>query len=342
VEVHFAMFAKQASKEERMSLISRRGWIGLAAALCLAPALGWADTYPSRPIRLVVPYAPGGATDVVARLFSQRLGEALKQPVVVENRPGANGIIGTDQVARAAPDGYTLLLNTAGAQTLSPVLYKAGYDPVKSFAPISLISSIGFVMVVHPSVPAKTVQEFVALARSGSRPLSLSAGSSMIELIGETFKSTIGAPAIVSAPYKGTGPQLQAVVAGEVDMTIDPFNGMQMIRAGKLRPLAVLASKRSPALPDVPTMQEAGIPGMNFNSWAGLLAPAGTPKEIIARLNHEVSRIVASPDIKERLAAIDYEAVGSTPEQFAAILAEDSARWAKLVKDTHYKDKMAQ
>jgi len=336
------MFAKQASKEERMSLISRRRWIGMAAALSLTPVLGWADTYPSRPIRLVVPYAPGGATDVVARLFSQKLGEALKQPVVVENRPGANGIIGTDQVARAAPDGYTLLLNTAGAQTLSPVLYKAGYDPVKSFAPISLISSIGFVMVVHPSVPAKTVQEFVALARSGSRPLSLSAGSSMIELIGETFKSTIGAPAIVSAPYKGTGPQLQAVVAGEVDMTIDPFVGMQMIRAGKLRPLAVLASKRSPALPDVPTMQEAGIPGMSFNSWAGLLAPAGTPKEIVTRLNQEVSRIVASPDIKERLAAIDYEAVGSTPEQFAAILAEDNARWAKLVKDTHYKDKMAQ
>jgi len=308
-----------------------------AAVLGAMPALAWSETYPSKPIRMVVPFAPGGATDVVARLLSQKLGEALKQPVVVENRPGANGIIGADMVARAAPDGYTLLLNTAGAQTLSPVLYKAGYEPLKSFAPISLISNIGFVMVVHPSVPAKTVQEFIALARTRQRPLSLSAGSSMIELIGARFKSAAGTPDIVSVSYRGTGPQMQAVVSGEVDMTIDPFNSMAMIKAGKLRPLAVLSSKRSPALPDVPTMQEAGIPGMAFNSWAGLLAPAGTPKEIVTRLNQEVVRIVAQPDIRERLAAIDYEAVGSTPEQFAGIIAEDAARWAKLVKDTQYK-----
>ncbi|MGO4326633.1 tripartite tricarboxylate transporter substrate binding protein [Cupriavidus sp. 2TAF22] len=324
-----------------MTLSSRRRWLLCAALLTCLPGAAWSDGYPSRPIRMVVPYAPGGATDVVARLVSQKLAEALKQPVVVENRPGANGIIGTDAVARAAPDGYTILLNTAGAQTLSPVLYKAGYEPLKSFAPISLISSIGFVMVVHPSVPAKTVQEFVALARAKSRPLSLSAGSSMIELIGETFKATAGTPDVVSVSYRGTGPQMQAVVAGEVDMTIDPFNAMAMIRAGKLRPLAVLSPRRSPALPDVPTMQEAGIQGLNFNSWAGLLAPAGTPREIVARLNQEIVRIVAQPDIKARLAAIDYEAVGSTPEQFATIIADDAARWARLVKDTNYKDKTA-
>ncbi|MCP3020840.1 Bug family tripartite tricarboxylate transporter substrate binding protein [Cupriavidus basilensis] len=324
-----------------MTLCSRRRLLVCAAILSAMPALAWSSTYPAKPIRMVVPFAPGGASDVVARLVSQRLAEALKQPVVVENRPGANGIIGTDMVARAAPDGYTLLLNTAGAQTLSPVLYKAGYEPLKSFAPISLISSIGFVMVVHPSVPAKTVQEFVTLARAKSRPLSLSAGSSMIELIGETFKSTAGTPDVVSVSYRGTGPQMQAVVAGEVDMTIDPFNSMAMIRAGRLRPLAVLSPKRSPALPDVPTMQEAGIQGMNFNSWAGLLAPAGTPKEIVTRLNQEIVRIVAMPDIRERLAAIDYEAVGSTPEQFATIIADDAARWAKLVKDTNYKEKTA-
>jgi len=324
-----------------MILCSRRRWLLCAALSAGLPVTAWSDAYPSKPIRMVVPYAPGGATDVVARLVSQKLSEALKQPVVVENRPGANGIIGTDAVARAAPDGYTILLNTAGAQTLSPVLYKAGYDPLKSFAPVSLISSIGFVMVVHPSVPAKTVQEFVALARSKSRPLSLSAGSSMIELIGETFKATAGTPDMVSVSYRGTGPQMQAVVAGEVDMTIDPFNGMAMIRAGRLRPLAVLSPKRSPALPEVPTMQEAGIQGLNFNSWAGLLAPAGTPKEIVERLNQEIVRIVAEPEIKARLAAIDYEAVGSTPEQFAAVIADDAARWARLVKDTNYKDKTA-
>lgn len=320
-----------------MKQFSRRRLVLSAAALSCAPGLAWSDSYPNRPIRIVVPFAPGGASDVVARMMSQKLSEALKQAVVVENRPGANGLIGTDLVARAAPDGYTLLLNTAGAQTLSPVLYKATYDPLKSFAPISLISSIGFVMVVHPSVPAKTVQEFVALARSGTRPMSLSVGSSMIELIGETFKSTTKTPEIVSVSYKGTGPQMAAVVAGEVDMTIDPFNSMQMIKAGKLRPLAVLSPKRSPALPDVPTMQEAGIPGMTFNSWAGLLAPAGTPGEIVSRLNEEIVRIVTLPEIKARLAAVDYEAVGSTPEQFAATIAEDTARWAKLVKETNFK-----
>ncbi|MCY1507294.1 hypothetical protein D9M68_415670 [compost metagenome] len=192
-------------------------------------------------------------------------------------------------------------------------------------------------MVVHPSVPAKTVQEFVALAKSKTRPLSLSAGSSMIELIGASFKATAGIPDVVSASYKGTGPQMQAVVSGEVDMTIDPFNSMAMIKAGKLRPLAVFSSKRSPALPQVPTMQEAGFDGMVFNSWAGLLAPAGTPKEIVNRLNQEVTRIVALPEMKEKLAAIDYEAVGSTPEQFATTIAEDTARWARIVKETNYK-----
>ncbi|QEZ43198.1 Bug family tripartite tricarboxylate transporter substrate binding protein [Cupriavidus oxalaticus] len=320
-----------------MTINLRRRALLCAAVLGTLPTLAWSDTYPSKPIRMVVPFSPGGATDVVARLISQKLGEALKQSVVVENRPGANGIIGTDIVARAAPDGYTLLLNTAGAQTLSPLLYKAGYEPLKSFAPISLISNIGFVMVVHPSVPAKTVQEFVALAKSKTRPLSLSAGSSMIELIGASFKATAGIPDVVSASYKGTGPQMQAVVSGEVDMTIDPFNSMAMIKAGKLRPLAVFSSKRSPALPQVPTMQEAGFDGMVFNSWAGLLAPAGTPKEIVNRLNQEVTRIVALPEIKEKLAAIDYEAVGSTPEQFATTIAEDTARWARIVKETNYK-----
>ncbi|CAG9167294.1 hypothetical protein LMG23992_00773 [Cupriavidus laharis] len=320
-----------------MKLNFRRRLMLCAAVLGVMPALAWSDTYPSKPIRMVVPFAPGGATDVVARLISQKLGEALKQSVVVENRPGANGIIGTDVVARAAPDGYTLLLNTAGAQTLSPLIYKASYDPLKSFEPISLISNIGFVMVVHPSVPAKTVQEFVALAKSKTKPLSLSAGSSMIELIGASFKATAGTPDIVSVSYRGTGPQMQAVVAGEVDMTIDPFNSMAMIKAGKLRPLAVLSDKRSPALPDVPTMQEAGYSGLEFGSWAGLLAPAGTPKEIITRLSKEVTRIVALPEIREKLTAIDYEAVGSTPEQFAKTIADDTARWKRIVKETNYK-----
>lgn len=309
----------------------------LAALLLGAPALSWSQAYPAKPIRLIVPFSPGGATDVVARLVSQKLSDALKQPIVVDNRPGANGIIGTEMVARAAPDGYTLLLNSAGAQTLSPIIYKASYDSLKSFEPISLIANISFVMVVHPAVPAKTVQEFVALARSKSRQLNMSAGSSIIELIGEQFKAATGTSNIVSVPYKGTGPQLSAVVAGEVDMTIDPFNSLQMIKAGKLRPLAVLSPKRSPALPDVPTMQEAGLSGMTFNSWAGLLAPAGTPKEIVARLHKEITQVLSTPEVREQLARIDYEVVASTPEQFAATISEDTARWARIVKTSGYR-----
>ncbi|MDR2991718.1 MAG: tripartite tricarboxylate transporter substrate binding protein [Burkholderiaceae bacterium] len=318
----------------------RRRALLLGLAACAAGSVltaQAADQYPSRPIRMIVPFAPGGATDVVARLVSQKLGQALKQPVVVENHPGANGIIGTDFVARAVPDGYTLLLNSAGAQTLSPVLYKeAKYDPLKSFVPISLISNIGFVMVVNPNVPAKTLKEFVELAHSGKRPMSFSAGSSMISLIGEQFKAIIGAPGMANIQYKGTGPQLQAVVGGEVDMTIDPFNSLQMIRAGKLRPLAVFSPKRSPSLPDVPTMKEQGL-DMVFNSWAGLLAPAGTPPAIVKRLEAEIAKIVALPDVREQFKRIDYEPVGGTSEQFAATITEDVARWRKTVKDTHFK-----
>ncbi len=313
----------------------RRRFIAAASACALAPwtqAQGQtASPYPNRAIRLIVPFAPGGATDTVARLLSQKLSEALQQTVVVDNRPGAGGLIGTDAVARAAPDGYTLLLNTAGAQTLSPLLYKANYDPLKSFEPISLLANLGFVMVVHPSLPVQNVQELVALARSGKQPLSLSAGSSMIELIGAHFKLRTGTPDIVSASYKGTGPQMAAVVSGEVQMTIDPFNSLPMIKAGRLRPLAVLSPTRSPALPDVPTMQEAGFAEMEFQSWAGLLAPAGTPRAIVERLHQEVSRILTQADVLQRLASIDYAVVGSSPEQFAQTIRQDSARWAKLV-----------
>ena len=319
-------------------LPSRRQWLGnAAAASALAAWPAWADDYPSRPLKLVVPFAPGGATDVVARIVSQKLAEALKQPVVVENRPGANGAIGTEAVARAAPDGYTLLLNTAGAQTLTPFLQKTGYEPLASFTPISLISTVGLVLVVNPAVPANTLQELVELIKSKKRPMSYSAGSSIIALIGEQFKATLGASDLLIASYKGTGPQLQAVVSGEVDMTVDPFNGLQLIRSGKIRPLAMCGPKRSPSLPQVPTMQELGLPDMTFASWAGLLAPAGTGAAIVRRLHAEVTRIVALPEVRDALLKVDYEPVAGTPEQFAATISEDAARWARLVKASNFK-----
>lgn len=310
----------------------------LATLAAFASGAAWAaDTYPDRAIRLVVPYAPGGATDTVARLLSQKLSEALGQSVVVENKPGANGLIGTEAAARAEPDGYTLLLNTAGAQTLTPVLYKTNYEPLASFEPITLIASIDFVAVVHPSVPANTMGELVNLAKTRPNSISMSVGSSMITLIGERFKSTIGAPNMISAAYKGTGPQLTAVLAHEVDMTFDPFNSMEMIKAGKLRPLAVLSPRRSPTLPDVPTMEEAGIPNMNFGSWAALLAPAGTPQPIVERLHKETVKILQQPDVQQQLANIDYGIIGSTPAELGETIRQDVERWKAIVKESGYK-----
>ena len=306
----------------------------LAGAVTALPVL--ADTWPSKPIRLVVPFAPGGATDVVARIISQKLVDGLGQPVVIDNKAGANGIVGTDVVAKAAPDGYTLLLTVASAQTLTPALYKLPFDPLKDLAPISIVANLGGVMVVHPSVPAKTMQEFIALVRSKPGKYDFAAGTSLIQLIGENFKKATGAY-IVPIPYKGTGPQLAAVLAGEVAMTIDPFTAVSHIKAGRLRALAVLLPKRSPLLPDVPTMIEVGVQGVELNSWAGLLAPTGTPKPVIARLHEEIRKIVAMPDVKERLASLNYEPVGNTPEQFAALMVTETAQWAKVVKETNFK-----
>lgn len=306
----------------------------LAGAVTALPVL--ADTWPSKPIRLVVPFAPGGATDVVARIISQKLADGLGQPVVIDNKAGANGIVGTDVVAKAAPDGYTLLLTVASAQTLTPALYKLPFDPLKDLAPISIVANLGGVMVVHPSVPAKTMQEFIALVRSRPGKYDFAAGTSLIQLIGENFKKATGAY-IVPIPYKGTGPQLAAVLAGEVAMTIDPFTAVSHIKAGRLRALAVLLPKRSPLLPDVPTMIEVGVQGVELNSWAGLLAPTGTPKPVIARLHEEIRKIVAMPDVKERLASLNYEPVGNTPEQFAALMVTETAQWAKVVKETNFK-----
>ena len=318
--------------------IPRRSIVLAAAAASLSPrAFAQAAEWPTRTIRMVVPFAPGGATDVVARLFAQRLADALKQPVVVDNKAGANGIIGTTEVARAAPDGYTLLMNTAGAQVLSPALYKAGYEPLASFAPVCLLANIGLVLVVNPSLGVSNLQDFIALARKPGKALNFAGGSSMISLIGEQLKATIGAGDMVVAAYKGTGPQLQAVVGGEADVSVDPFVGLQLIRSGKIKPLVVLSKKRTPALPDVPTAEEAGLQGMSFGSWAGLLAPAGTPPPIVKRLNAELLQILALPDVREQLAKIDYEPVGSSPEQFAKQIADEAERWARLVKERNFK-----
>ena len=328
----------------------RREWIRSMAAITAGLTLAFApqaeaatttatttETWPNRPVRMVVPFAVGGATDVVARLVAEKLSTALGQPVVVDNRGGANGVIGTELAARATPDGYTLLLNTAGAQTLSPYIQTAHYHPLDSFEPISLIARIGLVLIAHPSLPVQSVQDLQALLKKpDAKPLSMSSGSSMIGLISDQLIQVLGAD-IVNAQYKGTGPQLQALVAGEVDLTIDPFVGMAMITAGRARPLAVFSDQRSPALPDVPTMKEAGIDGMSFGSWAGLLAPKGTSAPIITRLNRELQQIIERPDVREAFRRIDYEPVGGTPEAFATVIRDDARRWERIAKTSKYK-----
>lgn len=316
-------------------MLKRRAAL-LAGASLLGGAPAWADTWPSKPIRLVIPFAPAGPADVLARVVAQKLGPSLGQTVLPDNRAGANGIVSTDVVAKAAPDGYTLLMTVGSAQTRAPNLYKLPYDAQKDLVAISNFATLKTMIVVHPSVPAKTLQEFIALAKANPGKYDYAAGTSLVQLVGESFKRATGTH-IVAIPYKGTGPQLAAVLAGEVAMTIDPFTAVQHVKAGRLRALAMLSDKRSPVLPEVPTLRESGVHGVELSSWIGLMAPAGTPRPIIDRLHAEMVKIVAMPDVKERLARLNYEPVGDTPEQFAAAIAAETARWAKIVKETGFK-----
>ena len=309
--------------------------LGALAATCALPARA-ADEYPTRAIRIVVPYAPGGSTDVVARLLAEKLGHALKQPVVVENKPGANGIIGAEMVARAAPDGYTLLFPAGSVLALSPLLYKTSFDPVKSFAPISMLASWSLLLVANPNVPATTVKELVELARSGKRSTSFAAGTSGYSLMCEQLKLLVGAPDMINVPYNGSGPQAQAVIGGQADLMIDTFNSLQMIRAGKLRALGLFSDQRSPTLPDVPTMKEQGI-DMSTKGYAALLAPAGTPPAVVQRLQAEVAKVAAMPDVRQKFASLDYDAVGGTSDELAAAIKEDIERYRKMAKDTNFK-----
>ena len=315
---------------------SRRRFLATSAA-CAATALPWhaaaAPGYPDKPVRVIVPFPAGGTTDVVARLTMQKLGELAGQSFVVDNKSGANGVIGSELAARAAPDGYTLLMNTAGAQTLSPVLYKTGYEALASFEPISHLCDVGFVVIARKDLPVNSMQELTAMAKQG-KPLSASSGSSMISLITEQFKKVIEAPGIVNAQYKGTGPQMQAVVAGEVDFSFDSFTSVEMIRAGKVKALAVLLPQRVPAFAQLPTLRELGIAGMDFNSWSGLLAPKGTPLDIVGYLAQQMDKIMQMPDVLARLAGYNYMPRRSTPQEFGRLIAADHERWKRIVKET--------
>ncbi len=307
------------------------------ALFCLAASVAFAQGYPSKPVRMVVPFPPGGTTDILARAVGQKLSEAWGQQVVIDNRPGAGGNIGTDIVAKAPADGYTLLMGTVGTHAINASLYaKLPFDPIKDFAPVALVASVPNVLVVNATIPATSVKELIALAKSkpGQLNFASSGNGTSIHLSGELFKSMTGT-SILHIPYKGSSPALTDLIGGQTNMMFDNLpSSMGHIKSGKLRALAVTSAKRSPALPDVPTIAEAGVAGYEASSWFGVLAPGGTPKEIVAKINADIVKALGVPEIKERLSSQGAEPVGNTPEQFAAYIGTELVKWAKVVKDS--------
>jgi len=307
------------------------------AASTLAYSVASAQTYPAKPIRLVVPFPAGGSLDVVARAIGQKLAEAWGQPVVVDNRPGAGGNIGADLVAKSAPDGYTILEGALSTHAVNVSLYgKMPYDPVRDFAPITLVAVTPNVLVVNPSVPANSVKELIAYAKANPGKLSFGSGSngSAGHLAGELFKTEAGVD-MVHVPYKGAAPAMQDLLAGQIQLMFDNLaNSMQQVRAGKLRALAVTTAHRSTLVPDLPTLSEAGLPGFDISTWWGFLAPAGTPKEIIAKWNAEVARILATPEMKAFFAQQGAEPSPTSPEAFAAMIQREIPKYAKIVKES--------
>ncbi|HEY8610864.1 MAG TPA: tripartite tricarboxylate transporter substrate binding protein [Roseomonas sp.] len=313
-----------------LSTLLAAGTAGLASGWPRAGAQAQ-GSWPDRPIRLVTPFQPGGGTDIVARLLAPRLGEALGQPVVVENRSGANGVVGVRYVAAAPPDGYTLLLDAPGIVMNASLLREPLYDPVGSFEPIAQILSVPFVIVVNPQLPARTLAEFLALAKSRPRELNIAAGGPSTLLATELYRLQTGVEFTV-VPYRGSAPAAAATVAGEVQAMFSDFPSVAgQVAGGLLRPLAVSTRERTPLLPAVPTAQESGAPDYVADIWYGLYAPRGTPAPILARLHGEVQRIVMLPEVRERIAGLGATPVAISPDAFRAHVADEVSRWRDVV-----------
>jgi tripartite-type tricarboxylate transporter receptor subunit TctC len=303
--------------------------------LALVASLAHAQQYPARAVRIIVPSAPGGGTDITARILAPKLSEQLGQQFVVENRAGAGTMIGGEAVARAAPDGYTLLMGIS-TLAINPATYKkVPYDALKDFAPITHVVSLPNVLVTHPSVPAKTVKELIAFSRA--RPGELyyaSAGVGTSPHLSTELFLLMGGIKMVHVPYKGSGPGIVDIVAGHVSvMTPSILSGLPHIKSGRLRGLGVTSKKRAGGVPDIPTIAEAGLPGYEAVQWFGLLAPAATPREIVSRLHGETVRALQAGDVRSRLSADGADPVGSTPEEFAAFIRSETTKWAKVVKE---------
>ena len=314
----------------------------LLIAVFLVPLLAvsgplFAQAYPAKPIKLVIPFPPGGPLDLAGRAIGQKLQEAWGQPVVVENRPGAGGNIGADAVAKSAPDGYTLVMGALSTHAVNPHLFaKMPYDALKDFAPITLVAITPNVLVVNPALPANNVQELIALARATPGKLSFASGSngSAGHLAGELFKTLAGID-IVHVPYKGGAPAMQDLLGGQVQFMFDNLaNSMAQMKAGKLKAFAVTTAKRSALAPELPTMAEVGVTGFDISTWYGIMAPAKTPPDIVRKLNAEIVKILGSEDMREKLKVQGAEPAPTSPEEFAAFIRTDWTKYAKIVKDS--------
>jgi len=312
----------------------------LACALLAAAPLAHAQSdYPSRPVRIIVPFPPGGAADTLARIYGARMSEDWKQPVVVENRPGAGGIIGTEALAKSAPDGYSLEVVTVGHAVNASLMPKLPYDTAADFAPVALLATLPSLVVVNPTLPAKDIKELVALAKAKPATVTYaSSGTGSTSHMSAALLSSMAGVSMVHVPYKGASAALNDVMGGQVQMTIDvAVSAVPQVKAGKLRALAITSAKRSSLLPDLPTVAESGVPGYEFTAWYVLLAPAKTPAAIVDKVSGEARRIAGLPEVREKLNALGAEPASATPAETGALLSAEVARWAKVIKEQNIK-----
>ena len=312
-----------------------RYWAGAAALLCFIPVADAQTAYPARPIRFIVPFTPGGSGDIFARPIAMKLSESLGQQVVVENRPGSGGVIGTEAAAKAPPDGYTMMMGLTANVAVNPALYpKLPYDPLRDFASVTLVASAPYVLVVPPSLPARNVKELIALARAKPGDIAyVSLGNgSMGHLSGALLASMAGVK-LLHVPYKTLGQAITDLISGQVQLHfLGIASAQSFVRSGKVRAIGVSSAKRSPQMREVPTVAESGVKGFDVTGWYGAFVPAGTPQDIIARLHQEIVRALAMPDVRERLSGEGAELVGNSPREFDAFVRSELVKWAKVVK----------
>ena len=310
----------------------------LAAASSMAAMAHAQQDFPNKPVHIIVGYAAGGGNDIIVRVVAPKMSEGLGQPVIIENKPGAQGIISCEYVAKSAPDGYTLLMGPSGPMTMNPAIYsKLPYEPLKDFAPVSMIGDFPLILVVSASLPANSVKELIAYAKARPDKVNYAASAAPFQLAAELFNQKTGTK-FVHIPYKSSGESVGAVMSGQVTMTImDPPPAIGPLKGGKVRGLAVTSASRDPSMPDVPTLTEAGVPDVEIRLFTGFLAPAATPSAIVKRLQQELARVVKLPEIKERLDQMAIVPSGNTPEEFRGIIARDIAKWTAVAKAANIK-----